>query len=162
MSDEFLICSSCGEPERKVDAHVFCLPCGDAMVFEANVVASQLAALKEALKTARNAALSGMAMQHLDRAGIFNDPPHGIGKFAECEAPWCKRNQDKLARWDALLPTPSYVEVRTTACHAGSDGDCIWTGCPQDRDGEPAKSGRICPLLSHDPTDDFGPNGFDH
>jgi hypothetical protein len=31
-------------------------------------------------------------------------------------------------------------------CHAGSDGDCDWPGCPQTRDGEPAKSGRTCPL----------------
>ena len=31
-------------------------------------------------------------------------------------------------------------------CHAGQDGDCVWEGCPQLRDGEPAKSGRHCPL----------------
>ena len=32
-------------------------------------------------------------------------------------------------------------------CRAGRDGDCDWPGCPQTRDGEPAKSGRACPLL---------------
>jgi|SRR6185436_15923450 len=31
-------------------------------------------------------------------------------------------------------------------CHAAKDGDCNWLLCPQIRDGEPAKSGRHCPL----------------
>lgn len=31
-------------------------------------------------------------------------------------------------------------------CHGASDGECIWKRCPQLRDGEPAKSGRHCPL----------------
>ena len=31
-------------------------------------------------------------------------------------------------------------------CHAQMDGDCVWEKCPQLRDGEPAKSGRHCPL----------------
>jgi hypothetical protein len=31
-------------------------------------------------------------------------------------------------------------------CHAGSDGDCSWLLCPQNKDGEPEKSGRHCPL----------------
>jgi hypothetical protein len=31
-------------------------------------------------------------------------------------------------------------------CHADRDGDCSWVGCPQIRDGEPAKTGRHCPL----------------
>jgi hypothetical protein len=31
-------------------------------------------------------------------------------------------------------------------CHAGKDGDCNWQFCPQEKDGEPAKSGRHCPL----------------
>lgn len=39
-----------------------------------------------------------------------------------------------------------YVEVRTTACHAGMDGECFWSECPQLRDDEPVKSGRHCPL----------------
>ncbi len=30
-------------------------------------------------------------------------------------------------------------------CHAARDGDCIWQDCPQNRDGEPRKSGRHCP-----------------
>lgn len=31
-------------------------------------------------------------------------------------------------------------------CGAGSDGDCYADGCVQVRDGEPAASGRFCPL----------------
>lgn len=30
-------------------------------------------------------------------------------------------------------------------CMADADGDCVWKGCPQIRDGEPMKSGRSCP-----------------
>lgn len=37
-------------------------------------------------------------------------------------------------------------EVTPDHCHAGMDGDCVWSGCPQERDGEPMKSGRNCPL----------------
>jgi hypothetical protein len=33
-----------------------------------------------------------------------------------------------------------------TMCQAATDGDCIHPNCPQNRDGEPMKSGRHCPL----------------
>lgn len=33
-----------------------------------------------------------------------------------------------------------------SCCHSDSDGDCSWSRCPQNRDGEPARSGRHCPL----------------
>jgi len=33
-------------------------------------------------------------------------------------------------------------------CHAGTDGDCYWSECPQIMDGEPHKSGRSCPLCN--------------
>lgn len=36
---------------------------------------------------------------------------------------------------------------QSETCHAGrQDGECWWEKCPQNRDGEPAKSGRGCPL----------------
>jgi hypothetical protein len=35
-------------------------------------------------------------------------------------------------------------------CHADGDGHCTWEECPQLRDGEPAKSGRHCPLDNFD------------
>lgn len=31
-------------------------------------------------------------------------------------------------------------------CHADRDGDCNWSGCPQAKAGEPAATGRHCPL----------------
>lgn len=31
-------------------------------------------------------------------------------------------------------------------CHGAKDGECSWEGCPQERNGEPTKSGRHCPL----------------
>lgn len=35
---------------------------------------------------------------------------------------------------------------RLKRCAASRDGDCSHDQCPQNRDGEPAKSGRHCPL----------------
>lgn len=40
-----------------------------------------------------------------------------------------------------LLPRRNYGN-----CMAGEDGDCDHKDCPQLRDGEPAKTGRSCPL----------------
>ena len=31
-------------------------------------------------------------------------------------------------------------------CQAGSDGECNWKYCPQNRDDEPKKTGRHCSL----------------
>ena len=38
------------------------------------------------------------------------------------------------------------VAEEPAGCHAQRDGDCEWGGCPQLCDGEPARSGRHCPL----------------
>lgn len=38
-----------------------------------------------------------------------------------------------------------------TRCQADQDGECQRPGCPQLEDGEPAKSGRFCPLPSGNP-----------
>lgn len=38
------------------------------------------------------------------------------------------------------------VEAAIGGCQAGGDGECYWPNCPQERDGEPSKSGRNCPL----------------
>ena len=32
------------------------------------------------------------------------------------------------------------------ACRSGRDGECNWKHCPQERDGEPKRSGRHCPV----------------
>ena len=54
------------------------------------------------------------------------------------------------------LPSPQWSEEEarrlqaffedSTICHAGRDGDCTWSGCPQLRDGEPKATGRNCPF----------------
>ena len=36
-----------------------------------------------------------------------------------------------------------------TYCQSSRDGDCTWQHCPQERDGEPRKTGRHCPLDIH-------------
>lgn len=38
------------------------------------------------------------------------------------------------------------VEPSLTRCAAASDGECFHSQCPQLKDGEPAKSGRHCPI----------------
>ena len=35
-------------------------------------------------------------------------------------------------------------------CHAQRDGDCDWADCPQERDKEPTRTGRHCPLDTGD------------
>lgn len=39
-----------------------------------------------------------------------------------------------------------YSRTKVELCHANRDGDCSNATCPQLRDGEPAKSGRHCPI----------------
>ncbi len=42
--------------------------------------------------------------------------------------------------------TTGTAPTKTPLCHAGKDGDCSWSECPQLHDGEPKKSGRHCPI----------------
>jgi len=35
--------------------------------------------------------------------------------------------------------------LKLETCHAGKDGDCNWKDCPQNREGEPERTGRHCP-----------------
>lgn len=52
------------------------------------------------------------------------------------------------AREKQRLKPLDIVDDRETYCHAGRDGDCTWKDCPQNRDGEPKRSRRHCPLDS--------------
>lgn len=52
-------------------------------------------------------------------------------------------NQKACGRPVPLLGKPL---VPLTRCAAGKDVECYHEGCPQLRDGEPAKSDRFCPL----------------
>lgn len=46
------------------------------------------------------------------------------------------------------------LQLPKPKCHSNGDGDCIWAECPQLRDGEPARSGRHCPIDTEDDDDD--------
>jgi hypothetical protein len=45
-----------------------------------------------------------------------------------------------------VSPHSEGVFPRIERCHADRDGDCNHPNCPQLRDGEPAKTGRHCPI----------------
>lgn len=60
-------------------------------------------ALVAALEDMIGLATHGAARDHLDQAGVMQDPPHGWGKYAECEAPWCVRNQKRIAAARAAI-----------------------------------------------------------
>lgn len=56
-------------------------------------------------------------------------------------------NDRPSGEWEARQSRRAYYEdERATQCRAGSDGDCSWGSCPQERDGEPMATGRHCPL----------------
>jgi hypothetical protein len=59
---------------------------------------------------------------------------------------WCDACFLALARGETPKVEAERSEVVSAPhCHADSDGECTWDGCPQLRDGEPKKSGRHCP-----------------
>ena len=45
-----------------------------------------------------------------------------------------------------LIDESEYAVLKRMRCQAGRDGDCEWKHCPQNRDGEPTRTGRHCPL----------------
>lgn len=55
---------------------------------------------------------------------------------------------------DWIYTTAERPWIRPGICHADRDGECHWSECPQLRDGEPAKSGRSCPIWTAEPEDD--------
>lgn len=57
---------------------------------------------------------------------------------------------DAWKRDKVALKEISKYPLQVAFCHSGTDGDCNWAKCPQLRDGEPVKSGRRCPLDTHD------------
>ncbi len=48
------------------------------------------------------------------------------------------------------IPEPKPAAL--VRCASDNDGDCVHKECPQLRDGEPAKSGRSCPLYNWEDT----------
>lgn len=61
----------------------------------------------EALGDMVGLAEGGAARAHLDQAGVMQDPQHGWGRYGECKAPWCVRNQKRIAVARAALAQPT-------------------------------------------------------
>lgn len=68
-----------------------------------------------------------------------------VGLRAKAED-W-KRIADRLTIRRDGMTGERPKEDPLTYCQAGKDGDCNHPQCPQNRDGEPDKTGRSCPLL---------------
>ncbi len=66
------------------------------------------------------------------------------------------KNDDKMraaldqARRSVNLPLLPWAVWESGYCHAHKDGDCTDSECPQNRDGEPGKTGRHCPIDIHE------------
>jgi len=70
-------------------------------------------------------------------ARVVSDTPlYGRVPFADDKSPSQKADDSQKGGGTKQL----------TRCAADQDGDCSHAQCPQLRDGEPAKSGRHCPL----------------
>lgn len=102
--------------------------CAEAFVAE---LAAELLAAREALVSAENKAVAVVLNEALDPRDLT---PSGIINRD-------RRIANKIRT--ALLPQPEQVKEE---CRAAQDGECIWDRCPQTRDGEPAATGRRCPL----------------
>lgn len=91
--------TGCAGCEEFADA-ILATPSGIALL-------AKVAALESALRDMISLATHGAARDHLDQAGILQDPPHGWGKYGDCEAPWCVRHQARIAAARAALAVPS-------------------------------------------------------
>lgn len=77
-------------------------------------------------------------------------------KFPSVKTPWLLRRLKAMEKAGKVRRVPSDYATMIcwdvaaakvlTRCAAGRDGECGHAQCPQLRDGEPAKSGRHCPL----------------
>lgn len=94
----------------------------------------------------------GRDPRHIDWDAYYN-PPDVDEEFPEVPdaegwtCPEClednRAENKRCKRCGNPRPARKLTEER---CHADRDGDCVWSGCPQLRDGEPQKTGRHCPL----------------
>jgi hypothetical protein len=66
-----------------------------------------------------------------------------------CDAPAMNPGDALIAAIESGLPNAERLGGGGSdgeRCHSDDDGECSWEGCPQLRDGEPAATGRHCPL----------------
>lgn len=102
---------------------------------------------------------NGTAVSHVGCGGFFiqcNDckARSGVTKGAAGAVYYWNRRprpEPKTALAAACVIAGS--EIAAKGCHSQRDGDCTWGPCPQVRDGEPAATGRHCPL--DDPEDEL-------
>lgn len=57
-----------------------------------------------------------------------------------------QRVKSLLRGWTPKLEEIYRITANMRGCHANREGDCVWEGCPQIKDGEPLATGRSCPL----------------
>jgi hypothetical protein len=77
-----------------------------------------------------------------ERAALAQENARLINEVGELHAKLAAPSVD-------MTPGMQPRAMRESAgCHAGTDGDCYWSECPQIMDGEPHKSGRSCPLCN--------------
>lgn len=60
--------------------------------------------------------------------------------------PYRRVSPDCVSNVVPATAAQSSTDHPLTRCAAGRDGECAHAQCPQLRDGEPAKTGRHCPL----------------
>lgn len=74
----------------------------------------------------------------------FGQRPHLHRQCGRCGYVWVEGClNDPLT--EVVVPALRKISAREK-CRAGKDGECFWADCPQNRDKEPGKTGRSCPL----------------
>jgi hypothetical protein len=84
--------------------------------------------------------------KRMARTRLLFPPPNTPEEQAR-ETAFVERMIDKLEIPPSLSKGMIMPPRPQGQCRSHSGGDCDWPGCPQLRDGEPARSGRSCPLL---------------
>jgi hypothetical protein len=89
----------------------------------------------------------GAPVYELQHQMDFIDIPRTLEILREC---W----KDIIVRRSGAEEPPPVSEFKgkpmpaneNERCHSQKDGDCDWQFCPQNKEGEPQKTGRHCPL----------------
>ncbi len=71
---------------------------------------------------------------------VRDDGYHKLAVLIKEDLEGVRKNMKELVEFLQVQQKP------LTTCKAGMDGECIHPLCPQNNEGEPAKTGRFCPL----------------
>ncbi len=80
-------------------------------------------------------------MDWSDRSRIWK-----MAKLPEIRVPKALHDSSHAAGTILIVNRQPVASFTLTSCQAGQDGECFHPFCPQNRDKEPAKTGRFCPL----------------